>query len=187
MANSRRKFWIDSVIATAFVFLILLSIVQVSRFNVFNVFDPLGKALSDMELTDITFSNLRVEIPPVDENITIVNIGNLPRAQIAEQIRAINQFKPKVIGIDVFFDCPFCLDGQIDSICCPLAYDTLSNMILNNAIEEAGNVVLVTKLLQTKALVSKYGDIDKYDSLRRTDKFIRGAAYEGFASLETGA
>jgi CHASE2 domain-containing sensor protein len=182
-----RKFWIDSVIATFFVFLVLFSIVKVSRFSLFNVFDPLGKAIADMELTDITFSNLRVETPPVDENVTIINIGNLTRAEIAQQLRMISQFKPKAIGIDVFFDCPYCLDGKIDSICCPLAYDTLSNMMLNNAIEEAGNVVLVTKLLQSNKLVAQYGDIDLYDSLRRTDEFIRGNAQEGFASLETGA
>jgi len=182
-----KKFWLDSVIATFFVFLVLFAIVKVSRFSLFNVFDPLGKALSDMEITDITFSNLRVKVPPVDENITIVNIGNLTRAELAQQIRAVSQFKPKAIGVDIFFDCPFCFDGKVDSICCPLAYDTLSNMMLNNAIEEAGNVVLVTKLLQTDSLVKRYGDTDKYDSLRRTDEFIRGAAYEGFASLETEA
>jgi len=188
MANSRRKFWIDAVVATAFVFLVLSAIVQISRFNIFNAVDPIGRALSDMELTDVTFSNLRADdAPPVDSNIVIINIGNLSRAQIAQQIQVISQFKPKVIGVDVFFDCPNCFDGKIDSLCCPLAYDTLSNMMLNSAIEEAGNVVLVTKLLQTDSLIAKFGDSDKYDSLRRTDLFIRGNAYEGYASLETDA
>ena len=182
-----RKFWADGVIATSFVFLMLLAIVEVSEFNIFNVFDPLGKALGDMEITDITFSRLRLEVPPVDENITIVNIGNLSRAELAQQIRMIAALKPKVIGIDSFFDCKDCLGGTIDSLCCPLAYDTLSNLLLGNAIEEAGNVVLVTKLLQTRNLISQFGDVDKFDSLEHSDAIIRGGAYEGFANLETNA
>jgi CHASE2 domain-containing sensor protein len=179
------KFLRDCFFATVFVFIVLLSIREVSQFDVFNVFDPLGQALGDMELTDITFSSLRLEIPPVDENITIINIGDLSRAQLAQQIQAISQFKPKVIGIDSFFDCP---GGMTDSVNCPLAYDTLSNLLLGNAIQEAGNVVLVTKLLQSKQLIGKYGgDIDKYDSLEHSDAIILGNAHEGYASLETNA
>lgn len=179
-----KKFWIDCLLATLFVFGVLWSLAKIAQFNVFNVFDPLGQALSDMEITDITFSSLRLEIPPVDENITIVNIGNLSRAEIAQQIRMISMFKPRVIGIDSFFDCK---DGKTDSVNCPLAYDTLSNLLLGNAIAEAGNVVMVTKLLQSKALVTQYGDIDRYDSLEHTDQIIRGKAHEGFANLETNA
>jgi len=182
-----KKFLADCLIATLFVFAVLWSLSQVAKFNVFNVFDPLGKALGDMEITDITFSKLRLQTPPVDTNVTIINIGMLNRAQLAEQIRVISQFKPRVIGIDSFFDCVNCGGGEIDSICCPRAYDTLSNLLLANAIAEAGNVVLVTKLLQSKQLIQKYGDIDKYDSLRQTDAMIRGNAFEGYASLETDA
>jgi CHASE2 domain-containing sensor protein len=183
-----RKFWIDSTIATSFVFLMLLAIVEVSQFNIFNVFDPLGKALGDMEITDITFSQLRLKVPPVDENITVINIGNLSRAELAQQIRVIAALKPKVIGIDSFFDCGNCGGGPVDSLCCPKAYDTLSNLLLGSAIADAGNVVLVTKLLQTKGLIKKYGsDIVKFDSLEQSDKLIRGSAFEGFANLETNA
>src|SRR5690606_10221353 len=97
----------------------------------------------------------------------------------------ISMLKPRVIGIDSFFDCP---GGKTDSISCPLAYDTLSNLLLANAIAEAGNVVMVTKLLQTDSLWKAYdGDIDKYDSLEHTDPMIRGNAYEGYANLDTDA
>jgi CHASE2 domain-containing sensor protein len=179
-----KKFWLDCLLATFFVFAVLWSLSKIAQFNVFNVFDPLGQALSDMELTDITFSSLRVEIPPVDENITIVNIGNLSRAEIAQQIRAISRFKPRVIGIDSFFNCK---EGRTDSVSCPLAYDTLSNLLLGNAIAEAGNVVMVTKLLQSKELIAKYGDVALYDSLEHSDPMILGNAFEGFANLETNA
>lgn len=179
-----KKFMLDCVAATLFVFAVLLAIREVSQFDVFNVFDPLGQALNDVEITDITFSRLRLEVPPPDENITIVNIGNLTRAEIAMQIAAISKFKPRVIGIDSFFNCR---EGKTDSINCPLAYDTLSNLMLANAIAEAGNVVMVTKILQTDSLVRKYGDVARYDSLERTDPMILGNAREGYANLETNA
>jgi hypothetical protein len=183
-----KKIIIDSLIATVFVFAVLLGIREISRINIFNVFDPLGKALSDMEITDITFSKLRLEVPPVDENVTIVNIGDLTRAGIAQQIRMISALKPKVIGIDSFFDCKNCPDGKIDSVCCPMAYDTLGNLLLGNAIAEAGNVVLVTKLLQSETLLRKYGDdILRFDSLEQSDFMIRGNCLEGFANIETEA
>jgi CHASE2 domain-containing sensor protein len=153
----------------------------------FNVFDPLGQSLGDMEITDITFSRLR-EDPLVDTNIVVVNIGNIPRSMIGQQIRTIAKFKPKVIGIDSFFDCWNCPAGQIDSLCCPLAYDTLNNLIFADAIKEAGNVVMVTKLLQSDSLLKVYGgDTDIFDSLRRTDSFLRPNTIEGYASLETDA
>lgn len=181
-----KRFLLDCFLATLFVFGVLVAIREISQLNIFNVFDPLGQSLGDMEITDITFSRLRDD-PPIDTNIVIVNIGSLPRAGIAQQIRVINQFNPKVIGIDSFFDCKDCPSGQIDSICCPLAYDTLNNLLLGSAISEAGNVVMVTKLLQTNALVKKYGDINVYDSLEQTDEIIRGTAFEGYANLETDA
>jgi len=179
-----KRLFLDSVIATFFVFGVLIGIREVSQLNVLNVFDPLGQSLGDMEITDITFSQLRLEIPPVDTNIVIVNTGNLSRAAVGQQIQMISRFHPKVIGIDIFFNCR---DGKTDSFNCPLAYDTLSNMILGTSIQDARNVVMVTKLLQSDGLIQKYGDIDKYDSLEHTDAMIRGNVYEGYASLETGA
>lgn len=183
----RRKYWrdflIDVVLCSGFVFLILLGIVKISTWSPLQVLDPIGQALADTELTDLTFARLRDD-PEIDTNILIVNIGNLTRAEVAQQINNISKYKPKVIAIDAFYNCPF---GYTDSINCPMAYDTLSNMLLADAIASAGNVVLVTKLLQTKALVEKHGDVALYDSLERSDEILRAHAHEGYASLETDA
>lgn len=181
--NYWRDFLIDVILCSGFVFLILLGIVRISQWSPLQVLDPIGQALADTELTDLTFARLR-EDPEIDTNILIVNIGNLSRAEVAMQINNISKYKPKVIAIDAFYNCPF---GYTDSINCPMAYDTLSNMILADAIANAGNVVLVTKLLQTKALVEKYGDVAMYDSLERSDEILRVKAHEGYASLETDA
>jgi CHASE2 domain-containing sensor protein len=183
-----KKFWIDSLIATMFVFFIMWGFKQIFELRLFNAFDPLGKALGDMEITDIAFSQFRAEVPPVDTNIVVINMGVLSRAEFAQQIRVIASLKPKVIGIDSFFDCAACEGRVADSLCCPQAYDTLSNLMLGNAIAEAGNVVMVTKLIQTDSLSNtNNGDIDLYDSLERTDWMILGNAFEGYANLDTDA
>ena len=55
------------------------------------------EALKDFELTNYAFSKLR-EQPNVDERIVLVNIGNLTRRELAQEIQAISQYKPRVIG-----------------------------------------------------------------------------------------
>jgi CHASE2 domain-containing sensor protein len=152
----------------------------ITQLQFFNAFDPIGQALGDVELTDYVFSTLR-EDPEVDQNIVMVNIGNLSRRQIAEQIEIIRKYKPRVIGIDGFFDCS---TGLRDTVNCPQLKDTFGNLMLSNAIQEAGNVVLVTKVLQSDTLSLP----DTYDSLRRSDAvFTAHAIREGYASLDTDA
>ena len=180
-----KRLLLHSTLATIFVFLILGAISKATQLSIFNAFDPIGKSLNDMELSDVAFSYIRKDpVPLVDTSIVIINISNLSRAQIAQQIMNINQGHPKVIGIDSFFNCPY---GLTDSVNCPMAYDTLGNTLLRFAIAGADNVVMVTKLLQTDSLVNTSGDIDIYDSLEHTDEFIRGDAREGYANLDTDA
>jgi len=178
------KFWLDSFLCTSFVFLVLVGLGSLTQLGVLQVFDPISQALDDTELTDITFSRLR-EDPPIDTNILIVNIGRLSRSEVAQQIRNISKYQPKVIAIDAFYNCP---NGFTDSINCPMAYDTLSNLSFADAVTSANtNVVFVTKVLQTDSLIKKHGDIDIYDSLEHTDEMLRQGAQEGYASLETDA
>src|SRR5688500_4771843 len=114
-----KKFWLNCLLATLFVFALMWALDKVMDLNMFDAFDPIGQALSDFELTDYAFSNLR-ETPNVEERIVVVNIGNLSRAGIAEQIRIISQHKPKVIGIDSYFNCE---GGKRDTISCPQLKD----------------------------------------------------------------
>lgn len=175
-----RKFWLDCVLATVFVFLALWGLSGLTQLNVFNAFDSLGEALSDVELTDYVFSQLR-EDPNVDENIVLVNIGTLSRRQIAEQIRIISKYQPRVIGIDGFFDCR---GRNYDTLSCPALADELGNLMLGDAIRSAGNVVLVTKLLRNDSTLAE----NEFDTLRRSDPMFRDGAFgEGFANLETEA
>ncbi|MBL0742361.1 CHASE2 domain-containing protein [Chryseolinea lacunae] len=177
-----RKFWRDCLLATIFVFMAMWVILKITQLNIFNAFDSIGTALSDVELTDYVFSGLRDD-PNVDEDIVVVNIGNLTRREIAEELRIISKYKPRVIGIDGFFDCR---TGLRDTLNCPQLKDTLGNMMLSSAIQDAGNVVLVTKALQSSKIVKQ--GIEIYDSIRRSDPMFRDHAIaEGYASLETNA
>jgi CHASE2 domain-containing sensor protein len=179
-----KKFWIDAVIGTVFVFAVLSGLYFVTKLRLFDAFDPLGQALGDMELTDIAFSQIR-EDPELDTNIVIVNIGYLSRGDIGRQIMAINHFKPKVIGLDIIFACD---GGFTDSISCPGAYDTLGNMIFAEAVRQAqGRMVLAHKLWQTNKLINELGDVEMFDSLEHTDNPLREGAYEGFVNLDTDA
>ena len=178
-----RNFWIDAALATIFIFILMWGIFKVTQLRIFDAFDPIGQAIDDMELTDYVFSQLR-EDPPLDTNIVIVNFGELSRRQVAEQIRIISQHKPKVIGIDGFYNCQ---GLPRDTVYCPQLKDTLGNLLLAEAIREAGNVILVTKLLQSSGL-QEAGIEDVYDSLEVSDSlFTEVAMGDGFASLETEA
>src|SRR5882672_2658127 len=155
------KFWIRCVYVTAFVFFMLWVVSKITDLKLFNAFDPVSQALGEFELTDYAFSNLRPD-PTVDQRIVLVNIGHVTRREVANQLNIIRQYKPKVIGIDGFFDCE---GGLRDSVNCPELLDTLGNLLLTDAIKEAGNVVLVTKLLQKTVTANDSTKIDFYDSI----------------------
>lgn len=176
-----KTFWLQCLSITAFVFVMMWGVSQITDLKLFNAFDPISQALTDFEMTDYAFSNLRPD-PLVDERIVIVNIGELDRRNLAQQINIIRQFKPRVIGIDSYFNC----EGRLrDSVNCPALLDTLGNLLLEDAIKQAGNVVLVSKLLQKAktSLDPEAGSLQ--DSVEYSDLSFRLYAKNGFANLIT--
>lgn len=178
-----RKIYFKSFAITVFVFFMMWGVSKITDLKLFNAFDPVSQALTDFELTDYAFSNLRPP-PLVDQRIVLINFGELSRREIAQQIHIINQFKPKVIGIDSYFNC----EGRLrDSINCPQLLDTLGNLLLADAIKEAGNVVLTSKLLQRAKTSLDDNLIDFYDSMEYSDLNFSMYAKHGFANLITNA
>jgi len=177
-----KRFWLNCLAATIFVFGFMWGISKITSLNLFNAFDPISQALSDFELTDYAFSNLRPD-PLVDQRIVLVNIGNLSRAEIAQQIGIISQFKPRVIGVDGFFNCE---GGLRDTVSCPQLLDTLGNLMLGNSIQQAGNVVLVSKLHPSNA-IRKSEASNVYDSIEFSDNVFQDNAFHGYANLVTDA
>jgi CHASE2 domain-containing sensor protein len=98
---SFKKLAIDSFYVTVMLLGLMwgLSKIPVQNFDVLN---PLDQAFSDFELTDIVFSHLR-EQPAPNNDITVVNIGELDRLGIAMLVDSINLHQPKVMALDIRF------------------------------------------------------------------------------------
>jgi hypothetical protein len=175
-----KKLILKGFAVTAFVFVTMWGVSGITSIKLFSAFDPISQALQEFELTDIVFSKLR-EAPNPDSRIVLVNIGP-SRREIAQQIQIISQYKPKVIGIDSYFNCE---GGYYDTLNCPQLLDTLGNLMLSNAIQEAGNVVLVSKLLQSDSLFAlNPGHV--FDSLEVSDPIFTQYAHNAYANLPTG-
>jgi len=154
----------DSLLGTLFILSLILLFQVVRLFGEFKLLDPIGDAIGDVELTDLVFSNIRPE-SNVDTNVVLVNIGNLSRAGIAQELQVINKCDPAVIGIDSYF--------------WELKEDSLGDKALGAALAQIENLVLVSRL--------QYNPMTRiYDSVRCShDKFNVG--HIGFANLETDA
>jgi CHASE2 domain-containing sensor protein len=148
-------------LCTLFIFAILgmLSSIPIQS----DVLNPVESAFDDFELTDIVFSKLRPDtLYKADTNIVLINIGRLNRAGIAEQIKIINQYKPRVIGIDAAFRTPKSLEG-----------DTA----LAHALASAENLVLVSGVHQFNQTTRQY------DTLETSHPMFNIHGHTGFANL----
>lgn len=139
-----KSLWLDSIFATLFVFLLMFGVQQL--FVSVDVLDPIGDAVGDVEVTDVVFSQLRTQDPIPEERVVLVNIGDLNRAGIAEQIRILNKYNPKVIGIDArFFKHK---SPELDSS-------------LAEAFSRVENMVLASKLEGYDSLTDGFGNVAK--------------------------
>lgn len=85
---------------TVFIFLILLGLIPIN----FYVLNPMKLALKDFDFNDMKYSKLvKDDKIKLDTNIAIVNIGKSDRGKIAKIINLVEQYQPKVIGLDVLF------------------------------------------------------------------------------------
>ncbi len=165
--------WIESVFATLFIYLFMYLVSLIPAFGVFDAFDAVGQALEDMEMTDVAFSKLREPLPP-DTSIVLVNMGNLPRAGIAEQIRIVDKYSPKVIGMDSFFK------GYLG--------DTLGTLSLASAIREAkAEIVMVGRIEQTDSLAKIHRGEEIYDHFYTSDSIFIGGTHIAMANLDSDA
>lgn len=169
----RGSIWLDSLFGTLFIYFFMFVVSNISALRIFDEFDTIGQALKDMQMTDLAFSKFRDEPKPEDD-IVLVNIGELPRAGIAEQIRILDKYNPRVIGIDSFFK------GYIG--------DTLGTLSLANAIGSAkSDVLMVARVQQTDSLAALHLGDELYDVLYTTEPFIAEGAEFAIANLDTEA
>jgi CHASE2 domain-containing sensor protein len=125
----KHKLWTESLLATILVFLVIwlfFSLINIS----FKPFNYVAKALKEVQLTDIYFSQLHND--NADTNIILVNVENLDRRGIAQLIDKIVQANPRVIGLDLF------ISKQPD-----IAGDSL----LAEAFRSAGNKLVLAEFI----------------------------------------
>lgn len=128
----------------------------------FDFLSPIGKALSDVDLTDVVFSQFRDDQRrEVDTNIVIVNIGQANRGEIAQILENINRHEPAAVGIDAFFRQP--KEAESDSM-------------LQAAMDATQHLVLVSKVAYKADLAD--ADLGQYDESVVTDE-------RAFDTLET--
>ena len=154
----------DSILGTLFIVSLILLFHFFTSLGDFSLFDPIGDAIGDVEMTDVVFSNIR-ENPEFDDDIVLVNIGNLTRREIAKELSIINMYKPKVVGIDSYF--------------WTLKQDSLGDILLNRALSDIDNLVMVNKLIYNPSK-------GIYDSIRYSHTDFN-VGVNGFANLETTA
>ena len=93
----------DTLFATmaVFLFLILLGMIPIN----FYVLNPMKMALKDFDFNDIAYAKLeKGKSDSIDRRIVIINSGELDRAELGFLIETINAYKPKVIGLDIYFE-----------------------------------------------------------------------------------
>jgi CHASE2 domain-containing sensor protein len=177
MKANRREFWLDSIFGTAFIFLLMWTFYSVTAFKVFDLFDPIGDALGDVELTDVVFSQLREPAVP-DDRIVLVNLGRVNRADIGYMVDIINQYEPKVIGLDTYFAAP--KDSAIDAVM-EDAFSRVENLVMGSILEgvdlERNQFDSLGKSLPrfvqyaSTGFVNFYTDAETQDDLKMTREF----------------
>jgi CHASE2 domain-containing protein len=154
-------FSVDNLLATLVVLLFLKFLPILFSID---FLDPIQNTVENFNATDIVFSQIRnKEAQPVDTNIVLVNIGNLNRKGIANQLEIINQYNPKVVGVDAFFR-----KSKGEAMDIPL----------QEVMSEIDNLVIVNKL--------RYNPDKKiFDSIETSHPMFLDYAEQSFANLIT--
>ncbi len=121
----KHRLKLHALLATLFVFIITggLGLIAISL----KVFDPFEQAFRDFDYTNIYYSKFRKNSNKIDNDIIIVNCGNLQRDSIALMLSKIKDQQPKAVGIDLYFK------GR---------KDILSDSLLKSVLNEMKNPIL---------------------------------------------
>lgn len=133
-------------------FLLFFTVANIGLVTInLSFFDPIEKALSDFSFSDLLYSKLASKQENLDTNIILVNIGHLNRAQIANQIRRVSSYQPKVIGFDGFFS---------------MRRDSAVDAQLQAAFRETPNFVMACYVTGHEA------EEGRFDSLETSDPYF---------------
>lgn len=123
------KMFIRDVFFATIFSMVVIALISLFTMNT-HIFDPFKRAFEDFRYTDIYYSKIKKSKTAINPKIILVNVGKNNRTELANEIAVLNQYKPKVIGIDVFFRYP--KNESADSL-------------LANVINGADNIVIASK------------------------------------------
>lgn len=155
----KKKVHVKDALKASMFIIFCIWVITLIPFNS-DLLNPIEKTFSDFKLTDIYYSHIK-ESPVASDDIVLVNIGYLPREGIAEMINIINEYKPKVVGIDAFFRQPKNPEGD---------------QALMHAFRNTQNLVLVSELYENPSLA-------KIDSIGYSHPMFMEFASPGFADM----
>lgn len=133
-----KGFWIDCFFTTLWIFGITWVFFSAASLGIFKVFQPIGEAFADLEISDITFSQIRVD-PPFDDDIVLINSSTLSNRELAEQLAIINQYNPKAVGLGVILE----EDPE----------DMMGNFLLLDVLNNTPNLILASKWSKSDSLM----------------------------------
>lgn len=120
--------------------------------------------LKSFDFTDLIFAEQLQEGLGVDTNIVLVNIGQLDRKGIAEEIEIIHSQKPKVIGIDCSFR---------------VRKDPKDDSLLAQALSKVKNLVLYSRLTFSGGIIN-----EKFDSVTLCHPYFAQYGKAGYCNLK---
>ncbi len=173
-----KKFWFDVVMGTAFIFAFLWLLSQLFFLKIFDIFDPVGETLSDMEVTDVVFSQL-MDDPILDDRILLVNVGAQTRLEYIALLDSVKKYDPAAIGYDIIMyprdTADFNYYPDEESIFEAMMIDTA----FYYSLSDVDNLVMVNKLIYNEYT-------DEFDSTE-SSTLMPPNAMVAFANLITDA
>jgi hypothetical protein len=166
--------FIDAFVINVFTFLTIIFLWAI--IDSIDLFNPFDEFFDNFDYTDLYYSEFMDGEMPTDTNVFIVNIGNLNRKEIAQQINTLQKFNPKVIGIDAVF----------------AERRDMDDFILQQALNSGDNIVMggfgnyendeATGIIKTEPF---FGDLptghlemqSDPKTVREFDKFIRSGTF----------
>lgn len=128
------------------VLMYLISVIPINE----ELTKPFTEALSDFEITDLGFTDLRANEPKADTNIVIVNIGRAGNAELAAMLNQINQYNPAVVGVNEILK---------------KSGDGFADTLLQEALKNTKELVYACKLQNFSDSLGTWNDIELPDSM----------------------
>jgi CHASE2 domain-containing sensor protein len=165
----------DTVFATIAVFVVigLLAFVPLNT----HILNPVKEAFADFDFNDIVYAKVgKNDKIPFDNRIIIVNIGAADRAGIAGMLEKVAAQKPKVIGLDAYFEGP--REPESDSLLEKVMY-SIPNLVMASRLawehhethlsenrgyfnRPEGNFAFVNLVGEEKGTIRHYAPFEEY-------------------------